>query len=380
MALSTKVSGTWKEINGVYVRVSGAWKEVTSVQTRVGGSWKEIYANAIPLPEGLIVGYAGTVAPSGWTLFDSGNSKYLVGAGSTYTVGAGGGTDVNSGTVATAGSHTGANSFSSAYTGGSYGTLAYGDHNHTYSFQSNPLRRRMVLIQADAGQTKLPVNAIVLSGAVTLAGLSQQYNNELSLLYMSDTTGTIAATESATPTSSSSGTHNHYGAPSSGAVTVGENQQEYAVLANQGAHTHTVTVNGLSWAVKKRILKAWTNASAEFNLAPNMIGMYESTTPPDGWSLCNGSNGTPDMRDYFVYFGNGDNAGDASGDNTITWNYSAPQSAGHAHRGAGPTYSWDMSAQAVAHSDSYGMAGHSGSGNGTFLPPYYALAFIMYTG
>ena len=380
MALSTKVSGTWREVNGVYVKVSGEWQEVSSIHTKVDGSWREIYANAIPIPEGLIVGYAGTIAPSGWSLFTSGQDRYLVGAGSTYTVGAAGGTDVNSGTLVTAGSHTGASTFWSSYTGGSYGASASGNHTHTYSFQSNPLRRRMVLIQADAGQTKLPANALVLSGAVTLSGLTQQYDNELSLLYLSDTTGTITATASATPTSSSSGAHTHYGGCSKSAVTPGEYQQEYNILTDQGAHTHTVTVTGISWSVKRRYLKAWTNASAAFNLAANMIGMWESITPPDGWSLCNGSNGTPDMRDYFVYFGPSANAGDASGDNTITWNYSTPQSAGHAHQGSGPTYSGDYAAQFAAHSDSHQMAGHSGSGNGSFLPPYYALAFIMYTG
>ena len=44
MALSTKVSGTWKEVNGVYTRVGGSWKTVSNIHTRVNGVWKEVYA------------------------------------------------------------------------------------------------------------------------------------------------------------------------------------------------------------------------------------------------------------------------------------------------------------------------------------------------
>ncbi len=40
-----KVSGTWKELNGLHVKVSGTWKAVKSGYIKVSGVWKEFYAS-----------------------------------------------------------------------------------------------------------------------------------------------------------------------------------------------------------------------------------------------------------------------------------------------------------------------------------------------
>ena len=374
MTMHTKVSGVWKQINGVYVKVSGTWKTVNKVSVKVGEVWKDIFVGGAPsIPEGLIVPYNGTTAPDGWSLFTSANGKYLVGAGTSYAVGATGGSNTLNHTLVAAGSHGG--TFFVLGSGGSYGRGAAGSHNHTYSFSCDPLRRKLVLIQAGSEQAQFPQNTIVLSNQSAMAGLTQLFNNELSLGLASDTTGTIAADSSKTPTSSSSGAHNHTG---SYCAAPGTNPQDvHCYLTNQGAHTHTVTVDTFSWAVKKRILTAFSDAAATFNLAANMIGLYENTTPPVGWSLCNGANGTPDMRDYFIYFGDKANVGAASGDNTMGWNYSTDTAGSHQHKGAQGTATGTASAShytAITNS-------HSGSASGqTYLPPYYALAFIMYTG
>ena len=93
---------------------------------------------------------------------------------------------------------------------------------------------------------------------------------------------------------------------------------------------------------------------------------------PDGWTLCDGNNGTPDLRDRFVV-------------------------------GAGDTYAVDETGGSVAHTHTFTSDGHShilqdgsdfaGPGgsdevtttdndSGTtdptdHLPPYFALAYIM---
>ena len=370
---NVNINGTWKSITGISANVDGTWKTVNKVSVKVGEVWKDIFVGVPSIPEGLIIPYNGTTAPDGWSLFISANGKYLVGAGTSYAVGATGGSNTLNHTLAAAGSHGGSHFIIES--GTSYGENAAGSHNHTYSFSCDPLRRKLVLIKAGSEQAQFPQNAIVLSNQSAMTGLTQLFNNELSLGLASDTTGTIAADSSKTPTSSSSGAHSHTG--SGGKTPSGIDQEAYNYLANQGAHTHTVTVNTFSWAVKKRILTAFSDAAATFNLAANMIGLYENTTPPDGWSLCNGANGTPDMRDYFIYFGDKANVGDASGDNTMGWNYSTDTAGSHQHRG-GPGLSiapvLAVHSNAVTHS-------HSGSASGqTYLPPYYALAFIMYTG
>ena len=372
---NVNIDGTWKSITGIFANVDGTWKTVNKASVKVGEVWKDIFVGAPSIPEGLIIPYNGTTAPDGWSLFTSANGKYLVGAGTSYGIGETGGSNTLNHTLVAAGSHGGTVFLIGGGGGGSYGQGAAGSHDHTYSFSCDPLRRKLVLIKAESEQAQFPQNAIVLSNQSAMTGLTQLFNNELSLGLVSDTTGTIAADSSKTPTSSSSGAHSHTG---SGGVASGPTSQfVYGYLTDQGAHTHTVTVNTFSWAVKKRILTAFSDAAATFNLAANMIGLYESLTPPSGWSLCNGANGTPDMRDYFIYFGDKANVGAASGDNTMGWNYSTDTAGSHQHKGGSGTTSSPTTgyhSNAVTHS-------HSGSASGqTYLPPYYALAFIMYTG
>lgn len=93
---------------------------------------------------------------------------------------------------------------------------------------------------------------------------------------------------------------------------------------------------------------------------------------PDGWHLCDGSNGTPDLRDRFVV-------------------------------GAGVSYSPDDTGGAVSHSHTFTSDGHIHSMQGGYtlatgtnwhlftnssvdsgttnvrsnVPPFYALAYIM---
>lgn len=55
------------------------------------------------------------------------------------------------------------------------------------------------------------------------------------------------------------------------------------------------------------------------------IMMWSGSTPPSGWVICNGSNGTPDLRGRFIV-GSGTNPNPASGD--INPNYAVGQTGG----------------------------------------------------
>ena len=87
-----------------------------------------------------------------------------------------------------------------------------------------------------------------------------------------------------------------------------------------------------------------------------LIVMWSGTTPPEGWTLCDGSDGSPDLRDRFV-LGSGSSYGSGStGGGTGGVGYSTAT----AHH-------WGSSGLTV-------VTSVSGGGG---LPPYYALAFIM---
>lgn len=95
---------------------------------------------------------------------------------------------------------------------------------------------------------------------------------------------------------------------------------------------------------------------------------------PAGWLLCNGANGTPDLRDRFIWGAGGTkNPGDSGGGTTHTHGFSGD---GHNHTipvgtdiAAGANYSLTTSLSTAI-----------GTTNpGSSLPPYYALAYIMKT-
>lgn len=110
------------------------------------------------------------------------------------------------------------------------------------------------------------------------------------------------------------------------------------------------------------------------NMMPGMIMLWHGTVVniPSGWHLCDGTAGTPDLRNKFV-----PGAGDeyAPGDNA-----------------ANPTHTHPFTGDGHGHSISLGTGIQTGTGRMSFTvannavgttdptlakPPYYALCYIM---
>lgn len=116
---------------------------------------------------------------------------------------------------------------------------------------------------------------------------------------------------------------------------------------------------------------------------------------PAGWLLCNGTSGTPDLRDRFVVGAGSTYAVAATGgsaDAIVVSHTHTMQSAGaHVHTydqavntGPHPTGSgrFDITSTQTANTGSAGAHTHTidsagSSGTNANLPPYYALAYIM---
>lgn len=139
-----------------------------------------------------------------------------------------------------------------------------------------------------------------------------------------------------------------------------------------------------------------------------MILMWSGTiaTIPTGWALCNGANGTPDLRDRFIVGAAADNAGASqttiTGSNTksggskdaivVSHSHSASVTdPGHSHvidlgtgggavnragANVGSDYP-DVSTAAASTGISVTVGSTGTSGTNANLPPYFALAFIM---
>jgi len=129
-----------------------------------------------------------------------------------------------------------------------------------------------------------------------------------------------------------------------------------------------------------------------------MIMMWSGSiaTIPSGWALCNGSNGTPDLRNRFIVgAGSTYNPADTGGtSDTIVVSHS------HTITDPGHFHYWGGGSNAQAGNDNGGVPSNSGttnfptstaftgitgtnttgqSGTNQNLPPYYALAYIMKT-
>lgn len=93
---------------------------------------------------------------------------------------------------------------------------------------------------------------------------------------------------------------------------------------------------------------------------------------PVGWFLCDGNNGTPDLRDSFVV-GAGDtyNPDDVGGSTTHNHTFTTD---GHLHSILGGL-SIDANTGFVPQTDVQTDSGTTGNSNN--LPPFYSLAYIM---
>lgn len=126
------------------------------------------------------------------------------------------------------------------------------------------------------------------------------------------------------------------------------------------------------------------------------------------WHLCDGTNGTPDLRSRFIYGGDGSNNGATGGEASVTLNVANIPSHGHLVRtwnnvNSGtpkvyrdgkwenytnglfkPSGEWDANGGTKTTSPQNGLGDPAGTTDGTGgnqphnnMPPYYVLAYIM---
>jgi hypothetical protein len=127
-----------------------------------------------------------------------------------------------------------------------------------------------------------------------------------------------------------------------------------------------------------------------------LIAIWSGATGsiPSGWTLCNGTNGTPDLRNSFIIGAGSTYAVGATGgsaDSIVVSHTHTITDPGHVHNttsnGTGAIINASangdngLSTSTTASATTGITATNSSgtSGTGANLPPYYALAFIMKT-
>jgi hypothetical protein len=141
------------------------------------------------------------------------------------------------------------------------------------------------------------------------------------------------------------------------------------------------------------------NTASNFGLVPSgaiLLWSGSVATVPTGWFLCNGTNGTPDLRNRFIVGAGSAYAVAATGGSAdaivVAHTHTGTTSTTGAHThtyftagtgGGGPAVS--AAGESVAantgsagnHSHSFTTNSTGSSGTNANLPPYYALAYIM---
>ena len=129
-----------------------------------------------------------------------------------------------------------------------------------------------------------------------------------------------------------------------------------------------------------------------------MIMMYTGSTAPSGWALCDGQNGTPDLRDRFIVSSGNTYSIDGTGGSadaivvshthsitdpghTHTYSRAQDEANGYAEVGTSQerltlnvSYANNTT---VSNTTGISIDSQGSSGTNANLPPYYALAFIM---
>ena len=171
------------------------------------------------------------------------------------------------------------------------------------------------------------------------------------------------------------------------------------------AEAHAANFNALHNALVEQYTTDLAAVKADVVIPTGVITMWsgEIKKIPQGWSLCDGTNDTPDLRNRFVMGAGGTRAVNESGGtvnhnhgvtvNPTTLTVAQMPAHGHSITAGRTTYESDNTVQTLVpgmvrpngtDTRNSNLTGGGGShthtatsANTTVLPPFYALAYIM---
>lgn len=339
------------------------------------------------VPEGAIAMLVGDTVPPGWALFTAADGRYIVGAGGVLLpADIGGDSNVPSWTFTTTpgGAHQGIADIPYP----KYGTTGGGNHiieqggqpDHTHettiaAFTPKILsRENRLIIKVGGSDVLLPPEARVFglqntnTPANKIIAFAGRY---LQAAAVNADAGESTETKGIGSTSVPGHVHIYNYGPGTEAYSTGPSPSSGSFVAS-APHSHAGTAT-ITYNLKRQQLCAFGNATP-FSIRAGMIFMWAGVlgSLPADYVLCDGNNGSPDMRDRFAQLA-GASPEPPAGDNTSKLT-AAYNSVGHSHAygsSSGPGYDRANHGYTDYHS-------HAAISSRSFTPAFYALAFIMY--
>lgn len=345
-----------------------------SIKTWHGGGVKNIIGADIPT--GIIIPFNDIVTniPSGWSQFSLANGRGILGTNTLSEVNTIGGSWSFARSSSTEGGHTGTTytGWCTTLSGSSVADKrnAYdGAHSHGFTVNYYPSRSQQIFIKATINHSLFPKNSGLLSDVDLSSYGFSQITPDNYLLFNGSFSSNYVSSSSVTGVTNTGG-HAHIGGygPIQPAGS-GYHHISYSV----GAHSHSAGAS-ITDNIYRFYMSQWSNASSDMAAVAGVYAMWESTTPPAGWLICDGNNGTPDLTNYFIGFTTNSGLwGTKTGNGTITSSGSLNTGGSHQHVGSYTnhnTVSTAYHSNYITHSHSFGSVATS------FYPPWYKLVFI----
>lgn len=340
------------------------------------------------VPVGGVVPFVGAEVPGGWSVFSLADGLYLKGLGDGNSPGDTGGSTAFtiSGNTSNDGFHHGSATLRVRQSAGGAGSGAFANNediapSHPHSFSKSgtftPLYRRVTLIEKTGAPGEIPVNGGVFADGQLIAAALAAVTTYVGRLV---TSGTPGVGGTASPfylyvNLDPAGAHGHRSDEEAADGTPGFGDPKQYVDApdhNHGGRNYLVTAN------IKRMKLAHYVATVGAPIVPGAIILYVGTDPlPSGWYLCDGQNGTPDLRDRFIEISTPSAAGELTGDNTLRMTGTTYSDGEHDHEGDDAGSGNHTLAK---HDNVTGAHTHDIDVSAPYEPPFYVIKFIQYTG
>ena len=351
------------------------------------------------IPAGSIIMYNGSDPNlSAWTRYSAADNLYLLGTATQNQIGTSTtpATSLNhSYSLSTTGGHTSTTgySFMSSANAGAISAIPSnpaGDHTHSLTMTSSnaaarPYTTNVTLLRNSSPQTVFPANTIHIN-STNRNSWTQKVAATTKRYIRGGATGVVdvaPVTIAVSGTTSTSGQHDHVLGGQRSSSSTGSGVYNTASLVGQD-HSHSVTGDVTIDGLNGKLMKLWIASNVDITYS-NTIVMFDGNLSdlPTTWKVCNGTNNTANLVDYFLGYSSTSSDHELATSNSISISSSGAYDAWTHQHATAATSGASTIVLTTGHQSQGFSHTHTvtvGSGTTSHDPGTYRVAFIQYVG